>query len=121
MSASGLAERGGPEAVDTRTGWSGRGLGGSGGVSRQFLCSTEAAVLRPDLPSWSDGARSRGQGWPWRCRRRKRIRRRPVSLVQVGDVAYVLDDPLRYLFDAELSKNPGPPVRAIPVKLPTIK
>ena len=43
----------------------------------------------------------------------------PVSLVQVGDVAYVLDDPLRYLFDPELSKKPGPPVRANPVKLPT--
>ena len=42
----------------------------------------------------------------------------PVSLVQVGDVAYVLDDPLRYLFDPELSKKPLPPVRAIPVKLP---
>ena len=37
----------------------------------------------------------------------------PVSLAQVGDVAYVLDDPLRYLFDPELSKKPGPPVRAI--------
>jgi hypothetical protein len=45
----------------------------------------------------------------------------PVSLVQVGDVAYVLDDPLRYLFDAELNKKPGPPVRAIPVKLPATK
>jgi hypothetical protein len=45
----------------------------------------------------------------------------PVSLVQVGDVAYVLDDPLRYLFDPELSKKPGPPVRAIPVKLPAAK
>jgi hypothetical protein len=42
----------------------------------------------------------------------------PVSLVQVGDFAYVLDDPLRYLFDPELSKKLGPPVRAIPVKLP---
>lgn len=42
----------------------------------------------------------------------------PVSLVQVGEFAYVLDDPLRYLFDPELSKKPGPPVRAIPVKLP---
>ena len=42
----------------------------------------------------------------------------PVSLVQVGDVAYVLDCPLRFLFDPELSKKPGPPVRAIPVKLP---
>jgi hypothetical protein len=30
----------------------------------------------------------------------------------------VLDDPLLYLFDPELSKKPGPPVRAIPVKLP---
>ena len=36
----------------------------------------------------------------------------PVSLVQVGDVAYVLDDPLRYLFDPELSKKPGPPVQS---------
>ena len=46
----------------------------------------------------------------------------PVSLVQVGDVAHVLDDPLRYLFDPELnSKKPGPPVQAIPVKLPAIK
>jgi hypothetical protein len=44
----------------------------------------------------------------------------PVSLVQVGDVAYVLDDPLRYLFDPELSKKPGPPVRAT-VKLPAAK
>jgi hypothetical protein len=42
----------------------------------------------------------------------------PVSLVQVGDVAYVLDDPLRFLFDPELSKKPGPQVRAVPVKLP---
>jgi hypothetical protein len=45
----------------------------------------------------------------------------PVSLVQVGDIAYVLDDPLRYLFDPELSKKPGPAVRAIPVKLPAVK
>jgi hypothetical protein len=45
----------------------------------------------------------------------------PVSLVQVGDLAYVLDDPLRYLFDPELSKKPGPPVRAFPVKLPAAK
>ncbi len=43
----------------------------------------------------------------------------PVSLVQVGDVAYVLDDPLRYMLDPELSKKPGPPIRAIPVKLPS--
>lgn len=42
----------------------------------------------------------------------------PVSLVQVGDVAYVLDDPLRFLFNPDLNKKPGPPVRAIPVKLP---
>jgi hypothetical protein len=33
-------------------------------------------------------------------------------------VAYVLDDPLRYMLDPELSKKPGPPIRAIPVKLP---
>lgn len=45
----------------------------------------------------------------------------PVSLVQVGDLAYVLDDPLRFLFDPELSKKPGPPVRAIPVKLPAAR
>ncbi len=44
----------------------------------------------------------------------------PVSLVQVGDVAYVLDDPLRFLFDPELGKKPGPPVRAVPVKLPAV-
>jgi streptogramin lyase len=42
----------------------------------------------------------------------------PVSLVQVGDVAYVLDCPLRYLFNPEFNKKPGPPIRAIPVKLP---
>jgi len=42
----------------------------------------------------------------------------PVSLVQVGNVAYVLDCPLRYLFNPELNKKPGPPIRAIPVKLP---
>jgi hypothetical protein len=42
----------------------------------------------------------------------------PVALVQVGDVAYVLDDPPRYLFDSELSKKSGPPVQAFPVKLP---
>jgi hypothetical protein len=42
----------------------------------------------------------------------------PVSLVQVGNVAYVLDDPLRYLVNPEFSKKAGPPIRAIPVKLP---
>src|SRR5215467_2006511 len=42
----------------------------------------------------------------------------PVSLVQVGDVAYVLDDPLRYLVNPDFNKKVGPPVRAIPVKLP---
>lgn len=42
----------------------------------------------------------------------------PVSLVQVGDVAYVLDDPLKYLLNPEFNKKPGPPIRAIPVKLP---
>jgi hypothetical protein len=35
----------------------------------------------------------------------------------VGDVAYVLDDPLRFRFNLELSKKPGPPICAIPVKL----
>jgi hypothetical protein len=45
----------------------------------------------------------------------------PVSLVQVGDVAYVLDDPLRYLFNPEFNKKPGPPIRAIPVKLPAAR
>jgi len=43
----------------------------------------------------------------------------PVSLVQVGDIAYVLDDPLRYLFSPEYNKKAGPPIRAIPVKLPS--
>jgi hypothetical protein len=42
----------------------------------------------------------------------------PVSLVQVGDVAYVLDDPLRFLVNPDFNKKVGPPVRAIPVKLP---
>ena len=42
----------------------------------------------------------------------------PVSLVQVGNVAYVLDCPLRFLFNPDLNKKPGPPIRAIPVKLP---
>ena len=42
----------------------------------------------------------------------------PVSLVQVGDVAYVLDCPLRYLFNPEFNKKVGPAIRAIPVKLP---
>jgi hypothetical protein len=42
----------------------------------------------------------------------------PVSLVQVGNVAYVLDCLLRFLFNPDLNKKPGPPIRAIPVKLP---
>ena len=42
----------------------------------------------------------------------------PVSLVQVGNVAYVLDCPLRFLFNPDLNNKPGPPIRAIPVKLP---
>jgi hypothetical protein len=36
----------------------------------------------------------------------------------VGNVAYVLDCPLRFLFNPDLNKKPGPPIRAIPVKLP---
>jgi sugar lactone lactonase YvrE len=42
----------------------------------------------------------------------------PVSLVQVGDVAYVLDVPLKYLFDPEKKKQTPPPFKASPVKLP---
>jgi hypothetical protein len=45
----------------------------------------------------------------------------PVSLVQVGDVAYVLDDPLRYMLNPEFNKKPGPPIRAIAVKLPAAR
>ena len=42
----------------------------------------------------------------------------PVGVTRVGGVAYVLDNPLRYMFDAELGKNPVP-IKAIPVPLPT--
>jgi outer membrane protein assembly factor BamB len=42
----------------------------------------------------------------------------PVSLVQVGDEAYVLDVPLKYLFDPDMKKKTPPPFKATPVKLP---
>jgi sugar lactone lactonase YvrE len=41
----------------------------------------------------------------------------PVSVTQVGDTAYVLDVPLKYLFDAEAKKSAPPPFRAVAVKL----
>jgi hypothetical protein len=41
----------------------------------------------------------------------------PTGVTQVGGVAYVLDDPLRYMTDAELGKHPVA-IKAIPVKLP---
>jgi len=42
----------------------------------------------------------------------------PVSVWQIGDTAYVLDCPLKYLFDKEASKLKPPPVYAVAVKLP---
>jgi hypothetical protein len=45
----------------------------------------------------------------------------PVSVVQVGDVAWVLDDPLRFMLNPDFNKKQGPPIRAIPVKLPAAK
>ena len=41
----------------------------------------------------------------------------PVSAAQVGDTVYVLDVPLKYLFDAEKKKQTPPPFRAVAVKL----
>ena len=41
----------------------------------------------------------------------------PVSLAQVGDTVYVLDVPLKYLFDPEKKKQTPPPFRAVAVKL----
>ncbi len=41
----------------------------------------------------------------------------PVSLAQVGDTVYVLDVPLKYLFDADFKKRSPPPFRAEAVKL----
>ncbi len=42
----------------------------------------------------------------------------PVSLAQVGHVVYVLDVPLKYLFDPEKKKQTPPPFTAFEVKLP---
>ena len=42
----------------------------------------------------------------------------PVGLSQVGDTAYVLDVPLRYLFDPKLKTQKPPPFTAFGVKLP---
>jgi sugar lactone lactonase YvrE len=44
----------------------------------------------------------------------------PVGVTIVGGTAYVLDDPLRYMFDAELGKHPAP-IKAIPVPVPASK
>ena len=43
----------------------------------------------------------------------------PVSVWQVGDTAYVLDTPLKYLFDPIFSKLKPPPTYAIGIKLPS--
>jgi sugar lactone lactonase YvrE len=42
----------------------------------------------------------------------------PVSLWQVGDSVYVLDVPLKYLFDPKMKGKTPPPYTASPVKLP---
>jgi sugar lactone lactonase YvrE len=42
----------------------------------------------------------------------------PVSLAQVGDTAYVLDVPLKYLFDEKFKGQKPPPFTAFSVKLP---
>jgi sugar lactone lactonase YvrE len=41
----------------------------------------------------------------------------PVSLAQVGDTVYVLDVPLKYLFDPQAKTQKPPPFAAIPVRL----
>ena len=41
----------------------------------------------------------------------------PVSLWQVGDTVYVLDVPLKYMFDPSL-KGKGPPAKAFAIKAP---
>lgn len=41
----------------------------------------------------------------------------PVAVAQVGDTAFVLDVPLKYLFDPEMKKRTPPPFRAVGVKL----
>ena len=42
----------------------------------------------------------------------------PVSLAQVGHMVYVLDVPLKYLFDPEKKKQKPPPFTAFAVQLP---
>ena len=42
----------------------------------------------------------------------------PVSLAQVGHMVYVLDVPLKYLFDPEKKKQKPPPFTAVAVELP---
>jgi sugar lactone lactonase YvrE len=42
----------------------------------------------------------------------------PVSLAQVGDTIYVLDDPLKYLFDPKAKAKGGPAIVAFAVKAP---
>jgi hypothetical protein len=42
----------------------------------------------------------------------------PVSLWQVGDTVYVLDVPLKYLFDPKMKGKTPPPYTASAVKLP---
>ena len=41
----------------------------------------------------------------------------PVSLAQVGDTVYVLDVPLKYLFDPKMKGKTPPPYTASPVKV----
>ena len=41
----------------------------------------------------------------------------PVSLAQVGNTVYVLDDPLKYLFDPKMKSQTPPPITAFAVKL----
>jgi sugar lactone lactonase YvrE len=43
----------------------------------------------------------------------------PVSVTPVGNVAYVMDTPLKYLFDRNYKTNPPPPFTAYAVKLPS--
>ncbi|MDO9713552.1 NHL repeat-containing protein [Paracraurococcus lichenis] len=42
----------------------------------------------------------------------------PVSLVQVGDTIYVLDVPLKYLFDPQFRSRMPPPFKAVGVNQP---
>lgn len=42
----------------------------------------------------------------------------PVGVAKVGDTAYVLDVPLKYLFDPEMKSKKPPPFKAVSVELP---